>query len=143
MNENYRGARGVEKLLRLARAETQSFRIDLEDIEAAKQATQAALSELDNICVAYDQKDTERTQVILPGHADALQERRLNLKKTLCSLEGAAEDARGKLVASQKEIQKLEHLTEINANAVAVSLRRREQAETDDAAAASVMRRKG
>ena len=71
--------------------------------------------------------------VAFAAYADSLRERRVNLKKTLNSLEAAGEEAQEKLSGALGEIAKLERLAEINARDALVKGGRSEEGEADQA----------
>lgn len=124
MSGQFRGARGVEQLLRAARLDTEHLRIDLADIEQARQNTARALEDLS---VERNDAFAGGTDPYLLGvYADAARERRLNLKQTLNSLEHAEEIARQKLSDALAEIAKLEHLCDVNARQTAANAAKKE-----------------
>ena len=102
MKGHFRGADGVRKLLRIAKAETENLRIDLFDIERARVATQL---EIENALAAAD---------VAKSAAVALRERRFNLRKSLNALEAAYDGAQAKLTKAETEIHKLETLAAAN-----------------------------
>ncbi len=127
----YRGANGVQKLLKIARTDADTMRDDLQDIDRAKASARAALAEIAD-SVAREVGATG-DQVAFAAYADSLRERRVNLKKTLNSLEAAGEEAQEKLSGALGEIAKLERLAEINARDALVRDGRSEEGEADQA----------
>lgn len=112
MTGTFRGVDGVRKLLKIARNEAETLRVDLVDIENAKLAANSALGEIaDSVAREEASAGADPTFNV---YAEAMRERRFNLRKTLASLDAAEEQAREKLQAALTEIAKLEHLVEIN-----------------------------
>ena len=123
MTGQFRGARGVEQLLKLARGDVEALRIDLADIETAKRGAEAALAETAEALAREEQTPAEPGQ--FAAFREAMTERRFNLRSTISSLEAAAEAARGKLAEALGEIAKLERVAEANAREQAVFAKRR------------------
>ena len=109
----FRGADGVEKLLKVAQADAEAVRTDLLDIGRAKGSARTALAEIAE-SVAQEVGGAG-DPVAFAAYAEGMRERRVNLKKTLSALENAEADAQEKLSNMLGEIAKLERLTEINA----------------------------
>jgi flagellar biosynthesis chaperone FliJ len=120
----FRGARSVEKLLKVARADVETLRIDLNDIERAKETAKRALEE---ILEAVDREAKSGGDPhVRAAYEEAMRERRFNLRKTLNALEAAADRAVEKLQAALAETAKLEHLAEVNARQAMIHARRKE-----------------
>lgn len=128
----FRGADGVQKLLKIARADVEAVRIDLMDIDRAKGSARAALAEIAE-SVAQE-VGAAGDPVAFVAYADGMRERRVNLKKTLSALENAEADAQEKLTRALGEIAKLERLAEINARDALGEKRRREGNEDNQTA---------
>ncbi len=124
MTGRYRGVDGVDKLLKIAKAEAEIVRIDLADIERAKASAEAAIGD---VAAAVAREEGATTDAAaFATFAEAMRERRFNLNKTLNALETAGEAAREKLTAALSEIAKLERLAEINARDALIAQRRRD-----------------
>ena len=132
MTGHYRGARGVDQLLKIARSETEALRIDLADIDKAKAAAEAALEEL--AAAVEKEERAHGADASFAAYAEAMTERRFNLRKTLQSLEAAAEDVRDRLMLSLGEIAKLEEVSAVNARESANRMRKREARAEGEAA---------
>ncbi len=133
MTGRFRGADSIGKLLKIARAEAETVRLDLADVDRARASTEA---EIENITAAVAREEAGATDAAaFAAFAEAMRERRFNLNKTLNALDGAGEAAREKLTAALAEIAKLERLADINARDALAARRRREaRLEADGAA---------
>ncbi len=133
MTGRYRGAGSVEKLLKIARAEAEIVRIDLADIDRAKVAAEVAINEVE--ATVAREESASRDAAAFAAYAEAMRERRFNLRKTLDALEIASETARTKLSSALLEIAKLERLADINERDALTERRRREaRLEAENAA---------
>lgn len=119
MKGQFRGADGVRKLLRVAKAEVENLRIDLLDIERARAAT---MSEIEKTLAGADNGDRA---------VDVLFERRFSLRKSLNALETAYDVALSKLTAAQREIAKLDTLAAVNWSEAEAFLRRESAAAAE------------
>ena len=128
----FRGADSVQKLLEVARADAETVRIDLLDIDRGKASARAALAEIAD-AVAREVGATG-DPVAFAAYAEGMRERRVNLKRTLSALETAEETTQGRLTRVLGEIAKLERLAEINARDALVEKRRRDAREGDQSA---------
>ncbi len=124
MTGTFRGAKSVEKLLKIARLDVEALRVDLADIERAQETSKRALEDILQ-SVRREAKTAEDAQA-MAAYEDAMRERRVNIRKTLNALESAADTARDKLNAAVAEMAKLEHLADVNARQAAHASRRRE-----------------
>ncbi|MEO1252483.1 MAG: hypothetical protein AAFW81_09075 [Pseudomonadota bacterium] len=132
MSGQFRGARGVDQLLKIARAETEALRIDLRDIESAIAGAAEAMAE--NEAAVSRERGADDNPVAFARFIEAMRERRLNISKTLISLEAAEETAREQLAAALGEIAKLERVAAINADEKRAADKRRETGLLDEAA---------
>jgi|GEM_PF-2287513 len=122
MSGQYRGADGVMTLLRIAKTDAEALRVDLAEVDRACAATSA---EIENISAAMmREEETSTDPAAFAAYADAMRERRFNLKKTLKALDATRAAADEKLKTALAEIAKLQRLADINA-AEALKARRR------------------
>lgn len=124
MTINFRGAGGVEKLLKLAKSEAEARRVDLAEIERAQAAAAAALDEIE--ATIERENSASADPAAMANFEEAMRERRFNLRRTLSSLELASNDMREKLRESLAEIAKLEHVLAVNKREAQTADRRRE-----------------
>ena len=99
MTDYPRSLDALTRLLNLARADAQSLRTDLQDLERVRHAAQNSLDDLNRSTAVGNHEG----------------ERRFNLQKTLLTLSDAEDSIRGRLEASETEIDKLQQLIAINA----------------------------
>lgn len=133
MIETPRARRGLEKLMKLARADADALRVDLTDIERAQSAAQASLADLD-AKAANEEAVAGHAVADITAYREGVRARRHNLRTTLITLEDAETNARTRLQAAFIEIKKLEHLIEINERADKKAGRRSDLHEMDDIA---------
>ena len=124
---------GIEKLLKLARHQTQRYRIDLVDLEKAIAASQQSLLELEQTLDREVSPDHETVDTL--RFQEGMRTRRMHLRTTLMSLEKTADDVRARLEDSLMEIQKLDHLVAEKRVATAREDAGRDQRIQDDVAA--------
>ena len=137
MTINFRGAGGVEKLLKIAKSEADARRVDLDEVEQAKCAAQAAL---DKIAQSVErERETSSDVTAIAQFEEGMRERRFNLRRTVSSLETASDEMRDKLRVSLAEIAKLEHVLEVNKREIENAGRKREaRSSAERTATASV-----
>lgn len=121
----FRGANGVEQLLRMARNDAETLRTDLAEIDEASLRTQEAIAKIDQEVQAEAGYAADIRA--LEAFREAMRMRRFNLSKTVHSLEEASEVIREKLRVALAETAKLEHLLETNRAECALRAHRREQ----------------
>lgn len=124
MSGRYRGADGVEQLLKIARAEADVVRLDLGDIDRARISAAEAI--VDIAAATAREEAASKDAAAFAAYAEAMRERRFNLTKTLGALETACEETQSKLTDALTEIAKLERLADINAREALTERRRRE-----------------
>lgn len=134
MNETPRLRNNMEKLLRIARGEADALRVDLSDIECARDTAKSSLAGLE------EKIRSEEAAAANPGDLarflEGARARRLNLNNTIATLEGAEENARRNLETAFIEIKKLEHLLEVNDAAARRAASKRDGDAMEEVAAA-------
>ncbi len=128
----------IDKLLKLARADADAFRIDLADVARARTSAEDTLQNLDDHVRREEAAMKEAGVVDFANYMEGVRERRRNLQMTLIALTEAEEDAREKLQAAFGEIKKLEHLSDINARTIKKAETRADRAATDEIASLRV-----
>lgn len=132
MSGRYRGADGVTTLLRIAKTDAETLRVDLTDVD---RACAAASAEVENISAAMKRQEEASTDpAAFAAYADAMRERRFNLMKTLKALDVTRAAADEKLKTALAEIAKLQRLADINAAEALKARRKRDAAADNDAA---------
>ncbi len=139
MIETPRARRSLEKLLRLARADTDALRVDLADVERARDATQASLSDLEEKALREEAAGGHGVAEVA-AFREGVRARRHNLTTTLMTLEDAELSVRDRLETAFIEVKKLEHLIEINDRADKKAGRRGDLSDMDEMAGLRVRR---
>lgn len=134
MIETVRVRDNLEKLLKIARGDTDALRSDLADIEKARQNTEISLANLEQAAKAEEASVAQSPAADLAAYLEGVRARRHNLRTTLLTLREAEEKARDRLKVSFVEIKKLEHLIEMQKREISKAERRRETLEIDDIA---------
>ncbi|MEM8934800.1 MAG: hypothetical protein AAGC77_00140 [Pseudomonadota bacterium] len=98
---------GVTRLMKIASAEADALRLDLEDIRRVRLSTEASLRRLEEEFMACEGEaaDVRERQV------EELRARRLGLQTTMITLRGAHDEVAEKLASLDGEIEKLSALT--------------------------------
>ena len=145
MKETPRARRSLTQLLKIARSDADALRVDLADIEKARQAAENAIMDLDRQAAAEEEKAasiaSEEASFALAAFRDGVRARKHNLQTTLLTLEESAEKARASLEAAFVEVQKLEHLMEINDRADRKKAGQKDRRDMDEIAVIGASRR--
>jgi hypothetical protein len=114
MIDMLRDSDSLEKLLKIARADADALRIDVIDIERARASAEHSLDSLEADVKREEAKMRDSGVVDFAAYLEEICERRRNLRATLTTLIQVEAAARSKGRGAFAEIEKLEHLIEIN-----------------------------
>lgn len=135
MTQTAHAPKGLKQLLKLARGDADALRIDLVDIEQARDAAETSLTGLADAVRREEAAITEHSGADLAPYIEGVRARRLNLQTTLMTLTEAEESARDRLEAALIEIKKLEHLIDLSGEAAKKAARRDHRRQIDEIAA--------